>query len=147
MLASLFSKKASFAGFQALEFPSGVEATPTSPIAPARESGLTNRIGTAVVTTLYFRSFCAYPLDANASKKRKRMCFFIIYCACRSASLTYINELFLYSRRFSIQSSLPIHSGMIKTWCQSPTWNVRNSKRWQIGRISFKYCILRPFPN
>ena len=53
MLASLFSKKASFAGFQALEFPSGVEATPTSPMAPARESGLTKRIGTAVVTTLY----------------------------------------------------------------------------------------------
>ena len=47
--------KASFAGFQCIEFASGVVATPTSPIAPALESGPINKKGTAVV--IVFKSF------------------------------------------------------------------------------------------
>lgn len=45
----LSSMKASFEAFQKIEYKSGDVATPDSPMAPALESGVIDRNGTAVV--------------------------------------------------------------------------------------------------
>jgi hypothetical protein len=46
-------------------------------MAPARESGLTNKMGTAVVTTLYFKSFCAETLTVVARISSAKLSFFM----------------------------------------------------------------------
>src|SRR5512146_645490 len=75
MLTPPFSwRKADFDTFQKVEFPSGLVATPTSPIPPARASGPIRKNGTAVVTTLIDWLCCAPTYWAvNNPKPVKRL--------------------------------------------------------------------------
>ena len=77
MEAMVLGRKAKGGGVHARECGGGVSEKGTSPMAPARESGLTNKMGTAVVTTLYFKSFCAETLTVVARISSAKLSFFM----------------------------------------------------------------------
>jgi hypothetical protein len=89
----LFLRKADFETFQNVEFPSGVVATPKSPIPPALASGLIRKKGTAVVTTLMVG--CAEATTAAKSETPKK--------ALRKVDL--MNLLFKKNEGFALLTS------------------------------------------
>jgi hypothetical protein len=75
--ASLLSTKASFEGFQKLALTSGEIATPASPIAPERESGVMFKNGTSTRDPLYaLPSVLVCPTTVNGSKYNDKKVIF-----------------------------------------------------------------------